>query len=156
MFRSWCRLRPGLSTGPTPRMSPGVPPCNVAIARMMELFFRFDFAAARRLPQLPADHPCQRVHGHTFMIELTVRGDVGPNHYWIVDFDEIDRLTADLKGALDHRYLNDVPGLENPTTEMLAQWLWQRLASAVPGLYRIMAQEHPTRGVAYYGPQAAS
>lgn len=120
----------------------------------MDLFFRFDFAAARFLPQLPASHRCSRVHGHTFHIELTIRGELGEDSGWIVDFDDVDRAMLELKEALDHRQLNDVPGLENPTTEKLAQWLWGQMAERFAGLYCVTVQEHPARGVRYFGPAA--
>lgn len=118
----------------------------------MDLFFRFDFAAARYLPNLPAAHRCHRLHGHTFHVELTIRGEVGQDSGWIVDFDDVDRIIDELKDDLDHRQLNDIPGLENPTTEQLAQWLWAHIGAHFPGLYRVMVQEHPSRGVSYYGP----
>jgi len=118
----------------------------------MDLFFRFDFAAARFLPNLPASHRCSRVHGHTFHIELTIRGELGEDSGWIVDFDDVDRAMDELKDALDHRRLNDIPGLENPTTERLAEWLWTRIAERLPGLHSVTVQEHPSRGVRYYGP----
>ena len=70
---------------------------------------------------------------------------------WIVDFDDVDRIIEELKEDLDHRQLNDIPGLENPTTERVAEWLWTRIAVRFAGLYRVTVQEHPSRGVSYYG-----
>ena len=118
----------------------------------MDLFYRFDFAAARRLPFLPAAHPCSRLHGHTFNVELNLRGEPDPSTGWFVDFDEIEQLTRELKAAIDHQYLNEIAGLELPTTEMIAQWLWQRLAARISGLHCVIVQEHPSRGVRYFGP----
>ncbi len=118
----------------------------------MDLFFRFDFAAARYLPNLPASHRCSRLHGHTFHVELTIRGELGDAAGWIVDFDDVDRAMVELKDALDHRQLNDIPGLENPTTERLAAWLWAHIAQRFAALYSVTVQEHPSRGVRYYGP----
>ena len=120
----------------------------------MDLFFSFDFASARSLPHLPAAHRCSRVHGHTFHVELTIRGELGAESGWIVDFDDVDRAMVELKERLDHRLLNDIAGLENPTTERLAQWLWTQIASRLPGLYCVTVQEHPSRGVRYFGPAA--
>ena len=117
----------------------------------MDLFFRFDFAAARYLPNLSASHRCHRLHGHTFHVELTIRGEVGRDTGWIVDFDDVDRIIGELKDDLDHRQLNDIPGLENPTTERVAEWLWARIVARFAGLYRVTVQEHPSRGVSYYG-----
>jgi 6-pyruvoyltetrahydropterin/6-carboxytetrahydropterin synthase len=118
----------------------------------MDLFFRFDFAAARHLPKLASSHRCRRLHGHTFQIELTIRGEMSGDRDWIVDFDDVDQFMTELKDELDHRQLNDIPGLENPTTERLAQWLWVRIAPQFEGLYKVTVQEHPSRGVSYYGP----
>jgi 6-pyruvoyltetrahydropterin/6-carboxytetrahydropterin synthase len=118
----------------------------------MDLFYRFDFAAARRLPQLPPAHPCSRVHGHTFQVELRLRGEIAAETGWLVDFDLLDQLVDSIKGALDHRYLNDIAGLAVPTTEHLAMWLWRRLVADLPALSRVSVQEHPSRGVHYYGP----
>ena len=119
----------------------------------MELFFRFDFAAARFLPNLPASHRCHRLHGHTFQVELAIRGELGEHSGWIVDFDDVDRVMTELKDELDHHSLNDIPGLENPTTERLAQWLWARIAAQFSALHRVTVQEHPSRGVSYFGPR---
>ena len=131
------------------------PPVTDAIIPLsMELFCRFDFAAARHLPNLPVTHPCQRLHGHTFLVELVIRGEIDAASGWIVDFEVVDRLTSRLKADLDHRYLNEIVGLENPTTEILARWLWHKLALELAGLYCITVQEHPSRGVTYYGPAA--
>jgi 6-pyruvoyltetrahydropterin/6-carboxytetrahydropterin synthase len=120
----------------------------------MDLFFSFDFAAARSLPRLPASHRCSRLHGHTFHVELSIRGELGDESGWIVDFDDVDRAMTELKERLDHRLLNELPGLENPTTESLAQWLWDAIVRQFPGLYCVTVQEHPSRGVRYYGPGA--
>ena len=119
----------------------------------MELFFRFDFAAARFLPNLPDSHRCHRLHGHTFQVELTIRGELAAGADWIVDFDEVEHVISELKDALDHRQLNELPGLENPTTEKLALWLWTRIAERFSGLHRVTVQEHPSRGVTCFGPQ---
>ncbi|MEQ8659760.1 MAG: 6-carboxytetrahydropterin synthase QueD [Gammaproteobacteria bacterium] len=118
----------------------------------MDLFLTFDFAAARRLPRLAATHPCSRVHGHTFMVRLVLRGEVAEESGWMVDFGSVEAHLAELRERLDHRYLNDIEGLENPTTERLAEWLWRQLAARLDGLHEITVQEHPARGVTYRGP----
>jgi 6-pyruvoyltetrahydropterin/6-carboxytetrahydropterin synthase len=118
----------------------------------MDLFYRFDFAAARSLPQLPSAHPCSRLHGHTFQVELRLRGTVGQGSGWVLDFDELERAVRVVRERLDHRCLNDIPGLAMPTTEHLAVWLWDQLCGVLPQLWRITVQEHPARGVHYYGP----
>ncbi len=120
----------------------------------MDLFVDFDFAASRRLPGLPPSHPCSRLHGHTFQVRLRLRGEVDPDSGWLLDFGDVEALIARITETVDHRYLNDLAGLENPTTERLAEWLWPRLAGDLPGLFEITVQEHPSRGVVYYGPSA--
>ncbi|MEQ8232203.1 MAG: 6-carboxytetrahydropterin synthase QueD [Gammaproteobacteria bacterium] len=118
----------------------------------MDLFFSFDFAAARRLPYLPDAHPCSRLHGHTFMVRLVLQGEVDATTGWVVDFGAVQDHVERVRGRLDHRFLNDIEGLENPTTERLAEWLWRELAGLLPGLGEISVQEHPSRGVTYRGP----
>lgn len=119
---------------------------------MMDLFVDFDFAASRRLPLLPSTHPCSRLHGHTFNVRLRLRGELDRSTGWLVDFADVDAAIDAVRAVLDHRYLNDIDGLGNPTTELLAQWLWRRLAPELGMLHEITVQEHPSRGVVYYGP----
>ena len=118
----------------------------------MDLFLTCDFAASRRLPRLPESHPCSRLHGHTFHVRLVLRGEVDAESGWLVDFGDVETQVEAIRGQLDHRYLNDVKGLENPTTERVAEWLWQRLEPQLAGLCEVTVQEHPARGVSYYGP----
>jgi 6-pyruvoyltetrahydropterin/6-carboxytetrahydropterin synthase len=117
----------------------------------MEIFNLYHVEAARRLPNLPESHPCSRVHGHSFRIEIHVSGPVDPETGWVVDFAELDAAFAPIKAQIDHRYLNDIPGLENPTSERLAQWIWQKLKPALPGLSRIVVQETQQSGCIYSG-----
>lgn len=83
--------------------------------------------AAHRLPNVPRDHKCARLHGHSFKVTLHVGGDVDATLGWIVDFAEVDRAFQPLFVQLDHNYLNEVPGLENPTSELLARWVLERV-----------------------------
>ena len=117
----------------------------------MEIFVKFDFAASRRLTKLPAAHPCSRVHGHTFEVQITLVGEVDPSTGFMVDFSFVEEKLDDVKAIVDHRYLNDINGLENPTTEILAQWLWQHLSRDLSTLTTISVQEHYSRGVTYRG-----
>ena len=94
----------------------------------MELRKTFQFEAAHLLPLLPETHKCRRLHGHSFQVEIVVAGECDPKLGWVVDFAEVDAAVGPLMKQLDHRYLNDVPGLENPTSEVLARWIWERLA----------------------------
>jgi 6-pyruvoyltetrahydropterin/6-carboxytetrahydropterin synthase len=108
----------------------------------VELTKSFRFESAHRLPMVPADHKCHRVHGHSYVIDVTAAGEVDPAMGWLVDFGEIAaRVEPVLRLELDHRLLNDVPGLENPTSEVLSGWLWNRLKPLVPQLAAITVHE---------------
>jgi 6-pyruvoyltetrahydropterin/6-carboxytetrahydropterin synthase len=117
----------------------------------MDIFKEFRIEAAHRLPRVPAEHKCARLHGHSFRIGVHVEGPVDPAQGWVLDFADLKRAFAPLHEALDHRYLNEVPGLENPTSEQLAMWIWQRLKPALPGLSRITVRETCTSGCEYRG-----
>ena len=117
----------------------------------MQLFLNFDFAAARNLPNLHAEHPCARIHGHTFCVEILLDGDVGERSGWIMDFADIEDAIERLKHKVDHQYLNSIEGLDNPTTELLAIWIWRALKPELPGLAQVKVQEHRSRGVIYSG-----
>lgn len=118
----------------------------------MDLFKTFQIEAAHRLPAVPPEHKCSRVHGHSFRIEIHVSGPIHPKFGWVMDFADIKRAFAPLFDALDHRYLNDVDGLENPTSENLAAWIWSRLKPALPLLSRVVVHETCTSGCNYTGP----
>ena len=108
----------------------------------VELTREYRFEAAHRLPHVPPDHKCHRMHGHSFVIEVTVAGEMDEAKGWLVDFADITAVVQPiLLGELDHRALNDVPGLENPTSEMLCAWLWRRFAPKLPGLAAITVHE---------------
>ena len=117
----------------------------------MEIWKEFGFEAAHRLPHVPADHKCARLHGHSFRVEVHVTGPLQEPLGWVLDFGDLKAAWAPLHDALDHRYLNDVPGLENPTSEMLARWIWARLAPTLPGLSEIVVRETCTTGCRYRG-----
>lgn len=117
----------------------------------MEIFNIYHIEAARRLPNLPDSHPCSRVHGHSFRIEIHVSGQVDPDTGWVIDFAELNAAFAPIKEQIDHRYLNDIAGLENPTSERLAQWIWQKLKPALPGLSKVVVQETQQSGCIYSG-----
>ena len=108
----------------------------------VELTKEYRFEAAHRLPRVAPEHKCHRMHGHSFVIEVTVAGEVDEAMGWLVDFGDITAVVEPLlKKELDHRTLNDVPGLENPTSEALSGWLWRRLAPVLSGLSAITVQE---------------
>ena len=122
---------------------------------MMEISKTFHVEAAHRLPHVPAGHKCARLHGHSFCIEVQVRGPIDPQLGWVMDFADIKVAFAPLFEQLDHNYLNDIPGLENPTSENLACWIWARLAPRLPLLSRIVVQETCTSACTYAGPGGA-
>lgn len=109
------------------------------------------FEAAHRLPNVPEGHKCSRLHGHSFRVEIHVRGDVDPHSGWVMDFADIKAAFKPLLDQLDHYYLNDISGLENPTSENIARWIWERLRPALPGLARVLVHETCTSGCAYTG-----
>jgi 6-pyruvoyltetrahydropterin/6-carboxytetrahydropterin synthase len=117
----------------------------------VEIFKEFRIEAAHRLPNVPAEHKCARLHGHSFRIALHVSGPVDPERGWVQDFGDLKAAFAPLYDQLDHRYLNEVEGLENPTSENLARWVWERLQPTLPGLRRIVIHETCTSGCIYEG-----
>lgn len=120
----------------------------------MEIFKEFRLEAAHRLPNLPPDHKCARLHGHSFRVRIAVRGPLHPTLGWVQDFAELSAAFAPIHERLDHNYLNEVEGLENPTSEVLARWIWDRLSPALPGLARVTVRETCTSGCVYEGPRA--
>jgi len=117
----------------------------------MEIFKEFTIEAAHRLPNVPANHKCGRLHGHSFRISVHVRGEVTEPSGWVVDFADIKEAFAPVFDALDHRFLNEVEGLSNPTSENLARWVWLRLKPSLPGLAQIIVRETCTSGCIYEG-----
>lgn len=107
--------------------------------------------AAHRLPNLPDQHKCSRLHGHTFVIEVHIRGDNDNNNGWVMDFADISKIFKPVFERIDHHYLNEIPGLENPTSENLAKWIWHELTSDLPLLYSIVVRETCTSGCIYKG-----
>lgn len=118
----------------------------------MDIFRIYHLQCARRLPALDDTHPCSRLHGHSFRIELTLSGALDPERGWVMDFAEVDSAWHAIHATLDHRYLNDIVGLDNPTSENLAIWLWNSLRPALPLLSRISVMESHDSGCNYYGP----
>jgi 6-pyruvoyltetrahydropterin/6-carboxytetrahydropterin synthase len=117
----------------------------------MEIFKEFSFEAAHRLPNVADDHKCGRLHGHSFRCEIHVRGAVGEKSGWVMDFAELKQAFEPLQKQLDHNYLNEIPGLENPTSEVLARWIWDRVRPRVPGLSAVLVRETCTSGCIYRG-----
>lgn len=116
----------------------------------MEVFREFGFEAAHRLPFVPDGHKCSRLHGHSFRVEVHVCGDVDPATGIMIDFADIKAAFAPLQNRLDHFYLNDVEGLDNPTSENLARWIWDHLDASLP-LAQVVVRETCTTGAVYRG-----
>ncbi len=111
----------------------------------------FHFEAAHDLPTFPEGHKCRRLHGHSFRFDVLVEGEVDPAKGYLIDYGQIKQLVNPLVDQLDHRYLNDIPGLQNPTSEMLARWLWDRIKPALPLLAAIIVHETCTSTCEYRG-----
>ena len=117
----------------------------------MEIYKVFLIEAAHRLPNVPSDHKCARLHGHSFRAEIHVSGHVHKELGWVMDFADIKDAFQPLFNQLDHHYLNEVEGLSNPTSENLARWIWRRLLPSLPMLSRIVVSETCTCGCIYEG-----
>lgn len=117
----------------------------------MDVFKAFTFEAAHNLPNAPAEHKCARLHGHSFRVEIHVGGPVDEQTGWVIDFADIKSAFQPLYDQLDHRYLNEVEGLKNPTSENVARWIWHRLMPALPGLREVVVHETCTSGCVYRG-----
>ena len=116
---------------------------------IVEIFKVFSFEAAHRLPNLPASHKCSRLHGHSFRVELYLRGPkTGPEN-WVLDFADVKRLFQPIYDRLDHHYLNDIEGLENPTSEQIAVWIYQQTKAVLPLLSKVVVHETCTAGSIY-------
>ena len=98
----------------------------------MELRKTFQFEAAHLLPQLPKTHKCRRLHGHSFSVEVVVAGECDPELGWLMDYADITAAFKPIWEKLDHYYLNEIPGLENPTSENVAVWIWKKLKPRLP------------------------
>lgn len=111
----------------------------------------YRFEAAHSLPRVPEGHKCARLHGHSYRISLVVEGEVGEDTGWVVDFGELDRVVDPIIARLDHRTLNDIPGLENPTSELLCVWLWREIQPQLPILREISVAETRDSRCSYRG-----
>ena len=117
----------------------------------MEISKTFQIEAAHRLPNVPSGHKCARMHGHSFRIGIHVSGPLDPQLGWVMDYADIKAAFAPLFEQLDHHCLNDVAGLENPTSERLAVWIWERLQPRLPALSQVVVHETCTSTCRYTG-----
>jgi 6-pyruvoyltetrahydropterin/6-carboxytetrahydropterin synthase len=116
---------------------------------IFELRQHFQIESARFLPHLPPGHPCQRIHGHSFKITLVLKGPLDAKIGWVQDYHEIETMMKPLLSQLDHRVLNEVPGLENPTSEKLCQWLYEKAKTQLPLLTQVRVSETPSTECAF-------
>lgn len=117
----------------------------------IELVKSFRFEAAHLLPTFPEGHKCRRLHGHSFRVDVHVHGDLPPEQGYLLDYGAIKAAFAPLRERLDHRYLNEIPGLENPTAENLAVWIWNELKPDLALLSAITVHETCTSQCIYRG-----
>jgi 6-pyruvoyltetrahydropterin/6-carboxytetrahydropterin synthase len=117
----------------------------------VEIFKEFTFEAAHRLPNVPHGHKCARLHGHSFNVSVHIVGPIADDTGWVRDFADITCAMRPVLEELDHYYLNEVAGLENPTSEVLARWIWNRVHPALPDLSHIVVRETCTSGCVYRG-----
>lgn len=119
----------------------------------MRIYKEFTFEGAHFLPSAPEGHPNRRIHGHSFRVRVTVDGEPDPATGFVAHFDDMKSALDDLRGTLDHNFLNDIDGLDNPTLELLSKWIWDRLHNQVPGLSEIaIARDTCREGCIYTGP----
>lgn len=115
----------------------------------MDIYKEFRFEAAHHLPNVPEGHKCGRLHGHSYRVRVTLSGTPDPHTGWFIDFSDIKAACDPIIDQLDHYYLNDIEGLENPTSERLAEWLFIRIKEKLSELSSIEVSETCTSGCIY-------
>lgn len=117
----------------------------------MEIFKQFTFDSAHFLPNVPQEHKCRNMHGHTYHLTVFFRARLHHELAWVMDFAEIKSVVKPIVDQIDHQCLNDISGLENPTCEVVAIWLWNKIKPLLPNLSAVELKETPTSGVMYRG-----
>lgn len=117
----------------------------------MHIFKKFTFDSAHSLPHVPDGHKCKNVHGHTYLLTVSIEKELDEQFGWVMDFADLKSIMQPVIDQIDHKYLNDVAGLENPTCEILVKWIWDAVINDLPGLKRIELYETPTSGAIYEG-----
>ncbi len=117
----------------------------------MLIFKSFTFDSAHFLPNVPDGHKCKRMHGHTYRLTVYIEGDLNPNLGWVVDFADLKRIVKPIIDSVDHQVLNDIEGLDNPTCEKMAVWLWDQIKPKIPKLSKVELWETLTSGAIYEG-----
>lgn len=120
----------------------------------MEIFKKFRFEAAHRLPNVPSEHQDSRLHGHSYEFEVWLEGPVGEETGWVLDFGDVKKEISPILARLDQQYLNDIDGLSNPTSENLARWLWIQFREMLPLMHKIVVHETCTSGCVYQGKES--
>ena len=118
----------------------------------MIIFKHFNFDSAHFLPYVPEGHKCKNIHGHTYRMTLEFEGDINEEMGWLIDFSDIKKVVKPLVDSVDHKLLNDIVGLDNPTCENIAIWFWEKITPSLPLLSKITLNETTTSGVIYKGP----
>lgn len=117
----------------------------------MRIYKVFTLESAHFLPHVPENHKCRRIHGHTFRVEIHVAGGVGEQSGWVMDYADLAQAFEPVRQRLDHQFLNAIEGLDNPTSENLARWIWQRLKPGLASLCKVVVQENCMSGCIYEG-----
>jgi len=115
----------------------------------MKIFKKYTFDSAHFLPNVSETHKCKRMHGHTYHLTVFIEGKIDEKYGWIIDFNDLKSVVNPVIEQLDHHVLNEIEGLENPTCEILAKWLYDKIKSDVPFLESIEVYETPTSGAIY-------
>lgn len=118
---------------------------------LMEIRRDFQFEAAHHLPHVPENHKCRRLHGHSYKVSVWIKGEPDQHMGWVMDFGEIKEKVSPIIEQLDHRYLNDIEGLENPTSELLCMWLYRAIAKVLPQLHAVEIHETCQTSCLYKG-----
>ena len=119
----------------------------------MIVYKKFNIESARSLPNLPKTHPCHKIHGHSFKIIISVEGEIDEQSGFVMDFQIIENAFQPIKTMLDHTYLNEIKGLSNPSSENICIWIWDKLESSLPNIYKIEIKETDSTGCIYKGKQ---
>jgi len=117
----------------------------------MRIYKEFKFDSAHWLPHVPPTHKCANMHGHTYYIEIHVEDELDPRLGWVLDYNDLRKVVEPLVDRLDHKVLNDIPGLENPTAEFIALWFWDQVKPALPQLCQVVVKENPSNVCIYSG-----
>jgi len=117
----------------------------------IELRKSFPFEAAHHLPTAPEGHKCRHLHGHSYVVEIVVEGEVDPDSNWVIDYGDILKICEPVRATLDHKVLNDIPGLEAGTAEMLSVFIWKAVRDSLPDLKAVTVKETDTSSCTYRG-----